>query len=95
MVAKVLYHSHRRSKLTEQQVKGESCKTMRVEEKQGEYRISTDSGSKLREFPGGPRVRTQHCTARAPASICGQGTKILQASSMAKKKANKTASRTQ
>ena len=88
MVAKVLYHSHRCSKLTEQQVKGESCKTMRVEEKQGEYRISTDSGSKLREFPGGPRVRTPHSHAEGPSSVHGQGTinKITQALQHGQKK---------
>lgn len=91
-MAEVLCHSHRQQqayRTTSQRRK--SCKTMRVEEKQGEYRIST-SGSKLREFLRGPMVRTQHCTARAPASICGQRTKILQASSMAKKKENKTTS---
>ena len=33
----------------------------------------------MKEFPGGPVVRTPHFHCRGPGSIPGQGTKILQA----------------
>ena len=53
------------------------------------YSFTNNSKKNLREFPGGPVLRTPHFHCQGPGSIPGQGTKIPQAAQHDQKRKKK------